>query len=68
MLKILLAAVAGMILGMLVIGLSLHAPKAAQEAPQAVVCPHGLAEQAAKKDAEYKKEQAEFEALKRGAK
>ena len=68
MLKILLAAIAGMILGMLVMGLSLYTPKPAQEAPQAVVCPPGLAEQAAQKDAEYKASQAAFEALKKGAK
>lgn len=40
-----------------------------QQAPQiAIECPPGLAEQAAQKDAEYKRSQAEFEAFKRGAK
>lgn len=65
MLKILLAAVAGMILGMVVVSLSLHT-KPPQITPQAAMeCPPGLAEQAAKKDAEHARAQAGFEALKK---
>ena len=68
MLKILLAVVAGMILGMLVIALNCYT-KPPQTAPQiAAECQPGLAEQAAKKGAEYAKSQADFEAFKKGSK
>ena len=67
--KISLAAIYGIVLGFIVMGLSLYAHKLVQEAPQiAAECPPGLAEQAAKKGAEYAKPQADFEALKKGSK
>ena len=68
MLKILLAAVAGMILGMTVMGLSLNSKPPPIATAMAAECPPGLAEQAATKDAEYKKSKAEFEALTKGSK
>ena len=72
MLSKLLNAIAVTILCMLVIGLSVVTFNAAKELPQApqiaAECPPGLAEQAAKKGAEYAKYQADFEALKKGAK
>lgn len=68
MLKILLAAVAGMILGMVVVSLSFHTKQTQIQPQVAMECPPGLAEQAAAKDAEHAKAQAGFEALKKGAK